>query len=178
MDLRDFFASIGRGADPILYRTLGYPTPVARLLAGLSTTCVPLREWSLAPKPRDEAEARSHWLAGRFYCAPHLPQGAPTSPALANLCAFRLDLPPSLRRRARFGATYTRYADDIALSGELGFERRALHVYSFACRIASEEGLRRQWPEDPDPEAWRTTAPHGDRRECSAQRPREATTIG
>jgi retron-type reverse transcriptase len=48
---------------------------------------------------------------------PHLPQGAPTSPALANLCSGRLD-----RRLAglsrRLDATYTRYADDLAFSGE------------------------------------------------------------
>jgi hypothetical protein len=51
-----------------------------------------------------------------------LPQSAPTSPALANLSAFRLD--PRLAALAgRFGATMTRYADDLAFSGDRAFDR-------------------------------------------------------
>jgi len=56
-------------------------------------------------------EARS------LYSRPHLPQGVPTSPALANGCAYRVDC--RLRALARSaGAEYTRYADDLAFSGE------------------------------------------------------------
>lgn len=44
-----------------------------------------------------------------------LPQGAPTSPRLANLVNYGLDV--ALERHAsRRGATYTRYADDITFS--------------------------------------------------------------
>lgn len=46
-----------------------------------------------------------------------LPQGAATSPALSNTIAFRLDKRiHSLAKRA--GLNYTRYADDITLSGD------------------------------------------------------------
>lgn len=48
----------------------------------------------------------------------HLPQGAPTSPHLANLVVREMDL--SIARWAdRYDVAYTRYADDLTLSGEL-----------------------------------------------------------
>jgi RNA-directed DNA polymerase len=45
-----------------------------------------------------------------------LPQGAPTSPALANLAALGLDIRLSAFAK-RHGFEYTRYADDITVSG-------------------------------------------------------------
>ncbi|MDV7090286.1 reverse transcriptase family protein [Rhodococcus opacus] len=67
----------------------------------------------------------------------HLPQGAPTSPALANLVAYRLD-----RRLTRLARThragYTRYADDLAFSGtELAVDR-LIHAVG---RIVADEGF-------------------------------------
>ena len=44
-----------------------------------------------------------------------LPQGAPTSPVLSNMCALKLDHRLSGLSR-RFHLTYTRYADDITFS--------------------------------------------------------------
>lgn len=45
----------------------------------------------------------------------HLPQGAPTSPMLANLAVFKLD-EEIIAVAEKFGLTYTRYADDLLLS--------------------------------------------------------------
>jgi retron-type reverse transcriptase len=47
----------------------------------------------------------------------HLPQGAPTSPHLANLVARRLDQ-RLVELSERLGWTYTRYADDLSFSGD------------------------------------------------------------
>jgi hypothetical protein len=59
---------------------------------------------------------------------------------LANLCAYRLDCRLTALAR-KVGAVYTRYADDLAFSGDRDFERRARPFYFLVCRIALEEGF-------------------------------------
>lgn len=70
----------------------------------------------------------------------HLPQGAPTSPALANLVAFGLDVRLSAAT-ASAGATYTRYADNLVFSGSHAFARRASGFESLVGAVAIEEGF-------------------------------------
>jgi RNA-directed DNA polymerase len=75
-----------------------------------------------------------------LYARPHLPQGAPTSPALANLTAFRLDCRLfGLAKSA--GAVYTRYADDLAFSGGEDFNRVVGRFSTHTTAIALEEGF-------------------------------------
>ena len=130
MDLRDFFPSVAAARVRAVFRTAGYPPEVAACLAGLCTNVTPPSVW---PDETDDATRR------RFR-SPHLPQGAPTSPALANLCAYRLDRRLSgLAQKA--GAAYTRYADDLAFSGDEDFERRVKRFEKAAAVIALEEGF-------------------------------------
>ena len=114
---------------------------MAHALTALATNAVPVDEWARVPRPREPWRIDLHHRLGRRLAAPHLPQGAPTSPALANLAAFALD-----RRvaglAAAVGATYTRYADDLVLSGGEGLLRRAPGVRETVARIAREEGFR------------------------------------
>ncbi len=110
-DLQDFFGSIRAAQVAAVWRTLGYPSGVARCLV---TLCTHRTAQMVVERMRDDGGL--DWLGAKRLRAAHLLQGAPTSPALANLCAFGLDL--RLDGLAWvFGAAYTRYADDLVFSG-------------------------------------------------------------
>ena len=136
LDLRDFFPSVRASRVHALFRTAGFPVAVARLLTGLCTNRVPdevLQGW---PNERGTVS----WQARQRFRFAHLPQGAPTSPALANLCAYRLDCRLS-GLAAATGASYTRYADDLIFSGDDELERCKRRFHVAVCRIALEEGF-------------------------------------
>ena len=91
LDLKDFFASVRAGRVYRTFRTLGYSRPVAHVLTGLCTNVVPAAVWEQLPRTADPGLVQARFWFGRQLATPHLPQGAPTSPALANLAAYRLD---------------------------------------------------------------------------------------
>ncbi|TKC94613.1 reverse transcriptase family protein [Polyangium fumosum] len=95
IDIEDFFPTVH------YRRVLGfflrhYDEKVATTLAGLTTHRAKLPDGTVV------------WPGA-------LPQGAPTSPALANLVCRRLDARLDALAR-KTGATYTRYADDLTFS--------------------------------------------------------------
>jgi hypothetical protein len=141
LDLEDFFASVTAGRVFGIFRTAGYSEGVAHALTALCTNVVPRVEWAALPRPSDPLLIAPYWRLGRRLATPHLPQGAPTSPALASLAAFSLD-----RRlaglAARFGARYTRYADDLAFSGEAALGQRTGRLAGLVAEIALDEGFR------------------------------------
>ena len=128
-----------------MFRRVGYPRRVAAALAGLTTAPTP--DAVLAAHPREDVDLAQRFLTNARLRDAHLPQGAPTSPALSNLAAWRLD-----RRLARlaagFGATMTRYADDLAFSGDEAFGRSVRFFVARVGAIAIEEGFRREPPQD------------------------------
>jgi hypothetical protein len=120
------------------FRTLGYPEQVADCLGGICTNTVPRDVW----KNRPLDFSAKQWREARdMYMRPHLPQGAPTSPALANLMAFRLDCRlTGLAKSAN--AVYTRYADDLAFSGGEEFMRVVERFSAHVAAVAIEKGFR------------------------------------
>lgn len=129
-DLRRFFSKIQGSRVQALFRGLGYPESVARALMLLTTQRTPqdvLRTGPVDPELRALLRHR------------HLPQGAPTSPAIANLVAYALDRRLSGLAR-RFDCSYTRYADDLTFSGRLG-PRKAAQLAAWVDLVANEEGF-------------------------------------
>ena len=136
LDLESFFASVAAGRIYGVFKSIGYPEPVAHLLTGLCTHATPVHVLSAMPQTTDGSAA---FRLRRRLAVAHLPQGAPSSPQLANLCAFHLD-----RRLAAYsaavGATYTRYADDLTFSGSnLAVRQRG--IVAAVSRITREEGF-------------------------------------
>lgn len=116
-DLANFYTTVGYSRVVAIFRELGYSREAAIWLGLLTTNAVP------GNMPFDRQKLYSllpYWRR-------HLPQGAPTSPALANLSAYRLDARLTGMARA-FGADFTRYADDLTISGpaELSYALRTL----------------------------------------------------
>jgi hypothetical protein len=137
MDLRHFFPSFRAARVQTVFRTMGYPETVADLLGGICTNCTPREIWE---KYGGSGDCNLRFQARMLYCRPHLPQGAPTSPALANLCTYRADCRlAGLARSA--GAQYTRYADDIAFSGREDFGRNIERFSTHVAAILLEEGF-------------------------------------
>jgi hypothetical protein len=144
MDLCDFFLHVSRARVAGLFRSFGFPPGVAAMLASLATTRTPNRTFDR--QPHDDAdgdgtsERQRDWQQHQRYRVPHLPQGAPSSPALANLCAFALDVRLAALAQAA-GARYTRYADDLVFSGGRDFARGADRFVAQVGAIAFEEGF-------------------------------------
>ncbi|MEW8688899.1 MAG: reverse transcriptase family protein [Candidatus Thiodiazotropha sp.] len=133
MDLKDFFHTVPYHRIGALFRRLGYPWSVAQLLQGLCTH-------ACSPSLSGESFRTLPWALQKRLKDKHLPQGAPTSPALANLVAYRFDC--RLQGVAnRFSLDYTRYADDIAFSGSREMLQLAPFLQRLIGAIAIEEGF-------------------------------------
>ncbi len=141
MDLRDFFVSITKARVAAIFQTAGYPEAIAKLLSGLCTNVVPIDVLNEVSRSDPESlRMTMSWQDQRPYGVPHVPQGSPTSPALANLAAFRLDARLAALSTAA-GADYTRYADDLVFSGDESFARSVRRFQVQVAAIAIEEGF-------------------------------------
>jgi retron-type reverse transcriptase len=139
VDIENFFPSFTFRRVSGYFRTLGYGRGVAVALANLTTARLADGAVKQDGKWRDSHNLRHADMAGRYH--PELPQGAPTSPGLANAICLRMDKRLDALAR-KFGATYTRYADDISFSGYDDLAKSAGHLLQLVRQIVRTEGLR------------------------------------
>lgn len=130
-DLEGFYPSVSFNRVVAIFRSLGYSREAAIWLGRLTTTALPFSLMREAVSNPDLAP----------YMGRRLAQGAPTSPALANLSAFALDLRLAGIARS-FGAQYTRYADDLTFSGDERFLKSLAVFIPLVQRIARSERFR------------------------------------
>lgn len=130
LDVRNFFESINEIAVYRVFRSLGYQRLVAFEMARLCTrlggrSLLRMNDrWSVRSWRWSVIKAYYVWRPSGGPLMGHLPQGAPTSPMLANLAVRKFDELVA-KIADRHGLTYTRYADDLTLSSRDGeFSRR------------------------------------------------------
>lgn len=121
LDLKDFFPTISYYRVCGLLRGYGLPCEVAESLAALTT--------------------HRPMLGDGYVVWPGvLPQGAPTSPVLANLVCRRLDARLAGLAK-RLGAQYTRYADDLTFSFAKGLLGPLGRFFWWVNQICQQEGF-------------------------------------
>ncbi|HPD14205.1 MAG TPA: reverse transcriptase family protein [Planctomycetota bacterium] len=125
LDLDNFFPSVTYRRVRGIFQSLGYGEEMAIPLALLCTV-------RPAEKVREFVGGQRHRM---------LPQGAPTSPALANLACRHLDARLD-GLAAKFGCVYTRYADDLTFSGDEAFARSLKRFLPLVHQIVSNEGFK------------------------------------
>ena len=128
LDLRDFFGTVTFPRIRGFFESLGYNPGVATVLALICTD---------APRSRVTLDGQTSLV---IVGDRSLPQGACTSPDLANLITAGLDARIGGLAR-KFGYTYTRYADDLVLSTE-NEEVFAAGVISAVSRVCRQEGFQ------------------------------------
>ena len=137
MDLKDFFPSIQGGRVFGLLRSVGLTREVAQSITRLSTNPTP----ASIIEPMRPTGSRGSFESSLLYGPAHLPQGAPTSPMLANLIAFRMDCRLTGVAESA-GAFYSRYADDLLFSGDRKFAKASKTFATTVATIAIEEGFK------------------------------------
>ncbi|NHZ32873.1 reverse transcriptase family protein [Massilia rubra] len=119
VDIRNFFESILETKICKVFETAGYQPLLAFELSRICTRiATPEMERALAPNgrvPNSLKGLKYSISAYNSFALGHLPQGAPTSPMLANIVAKEIDDEISSLAE-KYKLRYSRYSDDIVLS--------------------------------------------------------------
>lgn len=135
IDLLKFFDSIHEKRVYGIFESLGYAKNLSVDLAKLVTVRLP-KEY-LNTFTSKELDAYREIVDEGSYV---LPQGAPTSPCIANLVLRRLDYRLS-KLSEKLEVEYSRYADDITFSGDL----EKLPKIKLLRYIIRDEGFNINW---------------------------------
>lgn len=127
LDLRNFFATVTFPRVRGFFESLGYNPGVATVLALICTD---------APRARVTLDGTTQYV---IIGERSLPQGGCTSPDLCNLVTAKLDARLS-GLAAKFGYTYSRYADDLVFSTD-NEKTPANTIVSAVKRICKDEGF-------------------------------------
>lgn len=130
-DLSDCFLHVHGGHVFRAFRSLGYSDFVSRDLLGLCTHRV-----SLAQVKGLGLSEHQQQLAQQN----HLPQGAPSSPLLSHFALAGMDRRLSAYA-ARLDAKYSRYADDLVISGGVQLQQQFRQIEARVGAIVREEGF-------------------------------------
>ena len=137
VDIKDFFPTFTFRRVSGYFRWMGYGRGIANTLASLMTARLN-EAASLQGTKWKPAYALKH--PDLRWSHPQLPQGAPTSPGIANAICWRMDKRLNALAR-KFGGDYTRYADDITFSGGEDMARSAPKLLGIVREIVRTEGL-------------------------------------
>ena len=143
VDIRQFFESISEIQAYHVFRSLGYEPLVAFELSRLATRLAD--SVTRYEKPQWQQRDPNGYSIGAYRNLKigHLPQGAATSPMLANLAMVKCD--HKLEQLAiEEGTTYTRYSDDLCFSTDLSdfTWHRAKRLVGRAYAVLNRSGLR------------------------------------
>lgn len=130
-DLKDYFLTAERSRVRALFHKAGYPPQISNYLAKLCThSCIPPTSLGLLPNRL-------------LYEIPHLPQGAPSSPALADKLLFKVDkrIESFCRSLDKLQLNNSRYADDFAISSDCHINTKtSLFIQDVIQQIINDEG--------------------------------------
>ncbi len=129
IDLQDFFPNITWPRVFGLFRSLGYSRSISTIFTQLCTE-PPVEDIELDGQTWQVATGKRH-----------LPQGAPTSPAITNLLCRALDARlKGIAKKHQF--TYTRYADDLTFSTFVGKREETRKLLWQVKKVIEEEGFQ------------------------------------
>ncbi|MFW1945328.1 reverse transcriptase family protein [Acinetobacter guillouiae] len=146
LDILRFFESISERQVFNVFKKLGYKNSVSLILARICTRVIPIhldkrfikheQRWTTKYNYKYDQQKNKIKRIG------HLPQGAPTSPALANFVCCNLDADiEDLIDQFNLNY-YTRYADDIIISGNFQDKDTAISCIFMVSRVLRNYGFK------------------------------------
>ena len=141
LDVKNFFESVSEISAYRSFRLLGYQPLISFEMARI---CSRVGTYTLS-RSHEKWKSRASWSTIVTYAhhrVGHLPQGAPTSPMLANMAVSGMDA-DLVALASVFGLNYTRYADDLTFSTQernLG-RARAGEFIRQAYKVMGRHGL-------------------------------------